>query len=470
MTVETPPENIPALEATPSPPPDSPQRRGRGWIAWGITLGMLGALVAIGALWLSAHRSAIALPQPASAPPKPALKSVIELDSLDGITLEPARIQSLTSSLRVTGTVEFNPQASVVIAPLVSGRVTKTLVAQGERVRAGQPLIALDSPEIADLHIRLHDAETRRDIAARNLRRVEREESRLALTQAQARLTQAEANLQRLKQLFESGILSRQELQDAETAYATAKAEYDFQQVVGRERELREAREALEVANVEVRHIEDQLKALGAPPTPNDDDAHPTAEIILTAPLSGIVADRMANVGAFIPAGTTLLTIVDLRVMWVRAAVPEAQLGSVRIGQPVEVRVPALGAQLLRGRVSFIETQINVDTRAARARIEVFNPDERLRAAMFAEVDFLTPAAVPQLVVPASAVYRLGERTVAFVAGASPREFHVREIEVGDTRGNLTLVRQGLSIGERVVTQGGLALKTQLASFAGGEE
>lgn len=470
MTTETMPETVPVGEASPAPPPDAPPPRGRGRLIRAATLGLLVLLFA-GGLWFSLRRPATTAVQPPSvAGRKPALKSVIELESLEGVVVEPARMQTPTAALRVAGTVELNPQANVVVAPLVSGRVKNVLVTQGARVRAGQPLIVLDSPEIADLHIRLHDAETRRDIAARNLQRVERAESRVALAQARARLAQAEANLQRLRQLFASGVLSRQELQDAETAYATAKAEYDFQQVVGQERDLREAQAALEVANVEVKHIYDQLTALGAPPAPNDDDAHPTAEITLFAPLSGVVTDRTANVGAFIAAGTTLLTIADLRVMWVIAAVPETQLGDVRIGQPVEVHVPALGARTLRGRVAFIEANLNADTRTARVRIEVPNPDERLRAAMFAEVDFLAPAAAPQLVVPTAAVHRLGERTVVFVAGESPREFHVRDVEVGDAQGEATPVRRGLTAGERVVVKGGLALKTQLVGFADGEE
>ncbi|MCS7079471.1 MAG: efflux RND transporter periplasmic adaptor subunit [Chloracidobacterium sp.] len=468
MTTEIRPETIPAGEATAVPPPATPSRR-QSWLAWAVTLAALGVLAAGVGLWLNLRRPATTATKPSPAAVREtARKSVIELESSAGVIVEPARMQSLTTRLRVAGTVELNPQANVVVAPLVSGRVIRALVAQGARVRAGQPLIVLDSPEIADLHIRLHDAETRRDIAARNLRRVERDESRIALAQARARLAQAEATFQRFKQLFEAGILSRQELQDAETTYATAKAEYDFQRVVGQERDLREARAALEVAEVEVKHIEDQLAALGAPPTAAAD--HPTAEITLTAPLSGVVTDRMVNVGAFVQAGTALLTIADLRTMWVIAAVPEAQLGAIRLGQPVEVHVPALGVQALRGRVAFIEAQINADTRTVRVRIEVPNPGERLRAAMFADVDFLTPAAAPELVVPTEAVHRLGERTVVFVAGASPHEFHVREVEIGDAQGDVVPIRRGLAVGERVVVRGGLALKTQLIGLADREE
>ncbi len=466
MTTEIMPEVSPGVDTevsgggvTPVPP-----HRRRGWVSWAVALGLLGIL-ALGGWWLAGtRRSAVVATPPATPQPK-ARASALRLESLAGVRLEPAQTAAVSTALRVTGTVELNPQANVVITPLVSGQIRRVLVTQGTWVRAGQPLVVLDSPEIADLHVRLHDAETRRDIAARNVQRVERDESRVALVQAQARLHQAEATFERMKQLFEAGVLSRQELQDAETAYATAKAEYDFQKVVGLERDLREARAALEVATVEVRHIQDQLAALGAPAGASDDTAHPTAELTLVAPISGLVTERTANVGAFVPVGTPLLTVADLRTVWVMAAVPEAQLGQVRLGQPVTVHAPALGATPLRGRVAFVEAQINADTRTARVRIEVPNPGERLRAGMFVEVALLSPSTTSQLVIPAAAVQRIGARTVVFVAGADPHEFHPRDIEVGATPGDRVVVQRGLEAGERVVVEGALALKTQLVGL-----
>ncbi|MGQ9896948.1 MAG: efflux RND transporter periplasmic adaptor subunit [Acidobacteriota bacterium] len=440
----------------------SPRQR-QGWKSWGLTLALCG-LLALGRGCLGVQRSAAVTPSPAAPPPK-VNPSVVRLASLDGIRLEPVQRAAVTTVLRVTGTVELNPQANVVVTPLVSGRIKQVLVTQGTRVRAGQPLVVLDSPEIADLHVRLHDAETRRDIAARHLQRVERDESRVALVQARARLNQAEANFKRMEQLFAAGVLSRQELQDAETAYTTAKAEYDFQKVVGLERDIQEARAALQVATMEVKHIHDQLAALGAPPATSDDARHPTAEITLTAPLSGLVTERMANVGAFVQAGTPLLTVADLRTVWVIAAVPEAQLREVRLGQAVTISTPALGTMPLRGRVAFIEAQINPDTRTARVRIEISNPDERLRAGMFVEVALLSPAPAPQLVIPARAVQRLGSRTVVFVAETDTHEFHLREIEVGAAQDDSVVVRRGLEAGERIVVEGGLALKAQLVGL-----
>ena len=466
MTMDIMPETSPAVGTEASGggmTHVAPPRWGRGWLSWVVALGFLGVL-ALGGWWLGMRRSAVVATPPAMPPPK-ASASVLWLESLTGIHLEPAQMMPVPTALHATGTVELNPQAVVVVTPLVSGHVKRVLVAQGTRVRAGQPLVVLDSPEVANLHVRLHDAETRRDIAARNLQRIQRDESRVALVQAQARLHQAEATFERMKRLFEVGVLSQQELQEAETAYATAKAEYEFQKVVGLERDLREAQAALEVATVEVKHIQDQLAALGAPAATSDNTAHPTAEMTLVAPISGLVTERTANVGAFVPVGTPLLTVADLRTVWVIAAVPEAQLGHVRLGQPVTVHAPALGATPLRGRVAFIEAQINADTRTARVRIEVPNPGERLRAGMFVNVALLSPSPVSQLVIPAAAVQRIGARTVVFVAGADPHEFHLRDIEVGAAHGERVVVLRGLEPGERVVVKGALALKTQLVGL-----
>ncbi|MFQ3639298.1 MAG: efflux RND transporter periplasmic adaptor subunit [Chloracidobacterium sp.] len=469
MTVEAKPDVLPAqneVELVVPPPSVAPRGVG-GRKAWAVTVGILVVIAAAGGLWLRARRSTdVASPPATSTPPAAVTKAVVELASLDDIALEPVRQEALTTSLQVTGTVELNPQTIVTVTPLVSGRVKQVLVQQGTRVRAGQPVAVLDSPEIAELHVRLHDAETRRDIAARQVQRVEREESRVALVQSRTRLNQTEAAFERLKQLFEAGVISRQELQDAEAAYAAAKAEYDFQRVVGLERDLREARAALETATVEVKHLSEQLAALGGKASPTDDTVHPAGEIQLVAPLAGLVTERTINVGAFVPAGTALLTVADLRTVWVMAAVPEAQLGQIRIGQAVTVRAPALGEQTLRGQVAFVEAQVNADTRTARVRIEVPNPGERLRSGMFVEVAFLSSTPTPQLVVPVAAVQRIGAHTVVFVAGDNPHQFTVREVELGDAQGESVLVRSGLTLGERVVVKGGLALKTQLAGLA----
>jgi multidrug efflux pump subunit AcrA (membrane-fusion protein) len=132
--------------------------------------------------------------------------------SLSPETLEAAKLEfgAIASrpaggQLRVAGSVEINQQQMQQATPLVSGRVERVYVALGDRVRAGQPLGLISSPQIAQMHGKLHEAETKLGLAERELERVLKAENRVEVLKARARLDQAEAALKRTSRLIELG-------------------------------------------------------------------------------------------------------------------------------------------------------------------------------------------------------------------------------------------------------------------------
>lgn len=390
---------------------------------------------------------------------------------LEGVTQRPA-----VALLRVTGTVEVNQQQTQKATPLIGGRVERVHVAPGDFVRAGAVLAVISSPQIAQLHGKLHEAETRLQLAERNLQRVQRAENRSAILQAKARLDEAEATLKRTRRLIELGAGAGKDLIAAETAHKTAKAEYDFQSNISLNRELHEARAEVETARVDVIHTRAELRSLGAPVAEGeqDDSTSDTSRVAVRAPVSGNVTERLVNAGAGVEAGTALFTIANLSTVWVIANVPEAQVGSIRTGTPAEVRSAALGPNAISGRVSYINPQLNEETRTAQVRIEVGNPGERLKAGMFVEVGFQVgtgTAAGEELMVPSAAVQRVGDRTVVFVPKTDePGHFEVRDVELGGETDGYRKVLSGLALGERVVTKGGFTLKTQMQKESLGDD
>ncbi|MGH9935497.1 MAG: efflux RND transporter periplasmic adaptor subunit, partial [Blastocatellia bacterium] len=191
---------------------------------------------------------------------------------LSAEALEAAKIEYATVTerpaialLRVTGTVETNQQQTQQVTPLVAGRVERVNVALGDRVRAGAPLAVVSSPQIAEMHGKLREAETRLQTAERNLARVQTAENRAAILSAKARLDEAEAALKRTRRLIELGAGAGKDLIAAETAYKTAKAEYEFQSNISLNKELAEARAEVDTARVDARHMRDALSAIGAP-------------------------------------------------------------------------------------------------------------------------------------------------------------------------------------------------------------
>ena len=389
----------------------------------------------------------------------------------EGVTQRPA-----VALLRVTGSVEPNPRGTQAVTPLVGGRVEQVNVAVGDRVGAGTVLATIASPQIAQMHGKLHEANTAYELAQRNLTRVQRAENRVAVLSAKARLDEAEATLRRTRRLVELGAGAGKDLIAAETAYKTAKADYDFQSNISLNRELQEAQAAVETTRVDVGHIRDEMRALGAPVPEGERDDHRrnTSLVIVRAPASGIVTERIVNSGAGIEAGRSLFTISNLSSVYVIANVPEAQIGTLRVGTPAEIRSASLGGNVMRGSISYIDPQLDEATRTARARIEVPNPGERLRAGMFVEVGFQTTTgagAGEELVVPTSAVQRIENRAIVFVPKEDePGAFEVREVEIGGESDGYVRVLGGVKMGERVITRGSFTLRTQMQKGEMGDD
>ncbi len=384
---------------------------------------------------------------------------------VEAVTQRPA-----ISKLFVTGTVELNPETTEMATPLVGGRIERVFYGVGDYVQRGSVLAVISSPQLAQMHGKMHEAKTRFDLARRNLERVQKAENRVAVLQAQAKLQETEATLKRTKRLSELGAGAGKDLIAAETAYKTAKAEYDFQSKIALSRELQEAKAEVETAQVDVRHIEDELRSLGVPVESGRaaDHRQDSSLVSLRSPLSGVVTERKYNAGAGIEAATSVFTISNLGTVYVIASVPEAYLAKLFIGAFAEISSPAIGR--INGRVSYIDPQLDESTRTGKVRIEVPNPSGKLRAGMFAEVGLdagTNEATGQELVVPSDAVQRMGDRSIVFV----PREseagaFEVREIKLGLELNGYTRVIEGLRLGEKVVTKGSCLRKTQRETSA----
>jgi len=384
--------------------------------------------------------------------------------------------QSPDEILRVTGSVEINQQETQQVTPLVSGRVERVNVALGDRVRAGTVLAVVSSPSVAEMHGKLHEAETRLMLATLTLERVRKPENRVTVTQAKARLDEAEANLRRTRRLIEIGAGAGKDLVAAEAAHKSAKAEYEFQSNISLNREVQQSQAEVETARVEVGHLRNSLRALGAdlPETEDGKIRHDTSLIALRTPVSGSVTERMVNAGAGIEAGRPLFTIANISNLWVIANVPEAQVRSLRTGTTAQVRTAGRGDSTT-GRVTYIDPILNEETRTARVRVEIANHGERFKVGNFVEVSFRTvggekDAVEKVLAIPDEAVQRTGEQSFVFVPDEKePGHFEVRDVQPGALIDGMRQIISGLKAGERVVTEGSFTLKSQMLKGKLGE-
>ena len=174
--------------------------------------------------------------------------------------------------------------------------------------------------------------------------------------------------------------------------------------------------------------------------------------IAVPSPAAGTVVEKTAVEGMRYQPGETLFRIVDTRTMWVLAEVYEQDLGYVKVGDVAKVTVNAWPDRPIEGKVIFIYPSVGKESRTARLRIEVANPDGLLRADMAATVEIEAPLAGPAVAVPDSAVIDSGLRRVVLVERGEGK-YEPRPVKLGARAPGFVQVLEGVKPGERVVTQ-----------------
>jgi len=323
-----------------------------------------------------------------------------------GIELANAVTTTHRSSIRVPGTVEPNGYKQVAVTPIVGGRITRVFVELGAHVKQGQTLAQVFSPELAD-------AQTK-------------------YVSAQAELDAHERELDRTVKLVDIGAASRQELERLHAEH-TAK-------VAG----VQSLRSRLELLGMSASTIAALSPGKEVEATTN-----------IPAPIAGVITARDANVGLNVEASTKLFTVVDLSSVWITGSVFEGDFAQVGIGSETTVRTSAYPGMRVSGRVSYIDPQVDPNTRTARVRIEVANPREELRLGMFVDVETAGTSVRQMLTIPRGAVQTVGDEQVVYVADPDHRgRFTERVVKIGDASGETIEVTDGLRVGEKVVSHG----------------
>lgn len=366
-------------------------------------------------------------PPPEAVPEDSALSNRITLTPEQianaGIAYGTVEERAAGGLLEATAEIEPAPNRFAQVGARVPGRITRLTVAEGDRVTEGQVLATLDSPELGqatgDYLAAATSASVAREIADRE------------------------------KLLFERKISSEREWRLAEAEAVRTRA-------------MKEA-------------AENRLHALGLTDRELEQfrvEGHFASEVSLRSPMSGVVASRTAAVGKIVQPGEGLFEVVDLREVAIAIDVYEQSLARVLRGQQVEVQTMSTGTQTFTGRVTSVGAVVERNTRTVKVRMILPNPDRVLRPGMFATVRVMGAGTDHQtgtaLYVPSTAVQRDEAATIVFVS-VGLREFERREVELGPESGGFTLVRRGLARGEKVVTTGSLALKSEFRKGTLGE-
>jgi membrane fusion protein, copper/silver efflux system len=172
--------------------------------------------------------------------------------------------------------------------------------------------------------------------------------------------------------------------------------------------------------------------------------------IAWTAPRDGIVLERNAIEGMRVEPGGVLFRIADHSVVWALIDVAERDLGAISIGQAATVEARSFPGRAFSGKVEVVYPEINKETRTARIRVELSNPDLVLLHDMYVDAEIETGGGEPLLSVPESAVLDTGNRQAVLVDKGQGR-FEPRDVKLGHRGGGHVEVREGIAEGEAVV-------------------
>ncbi len=183
--------------------------------------------------------------------------------------------------------------------------------------------------------------------------------------------------------------------------------------------------------------------------------------LILRASYNGIVNMKMVNEGMFVKAGMELFQLSDISKVWVYADIYEYELPWVKVGQQAEIILPFVGEQKLTAKVTYIYPYVESKTRTIKARLELDNPDFKLKPDMYVNVRLKTETIMDAVTIPAEAVLHSGEKRTVFIA-LEEGKFEPREVKVGiqDDNGMIE-IKQGVLVGERVVTSAQFMLDSE---------
>lgn len=325
-----------------------------------------------------------------------------------GIQITPVRVGPLTPVVSVVGTVTLDPAHVAAVGTRLKGLVRSMRRFEGDEVKAGEILAEVDSAELADAQASV------RMLAA------EREA--------------AKANAEREEQLFAQRLSTAREFEVAQAEFTKY--------------------------NALLKAAQQRVLALGG--DPNDRRAV-MGRHLLRSPINGTIIDRNIATGQSVVADHVAFRIANLDHLWVELAVYEQNLGSIRIGDQVTLKLLSDPEVAIDGRVAHIGAQVHPETRSADVRVEVDNRERKLipGQAVTAEILATRNAGASVLVVPRSAVTVVDGQPTVFVADGE-NAVRIARVTLGKGDDDEQQVIEGLSPEDSVVSSGVFALKSEL--------
>jgi RND family efflux transporter MFP subunit len=354
------------------------------------------------------------------------------------VVVAPVERGPITGAVVYTGSVApFNEED---IYPRVTGRIVEMLVYPGDAVLPGQVLARLDSVELSS---RVREAEAA--LAAARATRVQMEKE-LAMTEAEAGYARAVAA--RTERLFNTGAVSKQEDESDRALAATAEAK-------------------LEAARAKL-HAAEAMLAQGEAVSRTATIVRNYSEIVSST--SGYVVKRLVAPGVLVQPGMPILKVAQIDKVRLQANVGERDLGSIRVGSPVQVTTTAAGQPPLTATVTAVFPFVEQGPRTAVIEALVDNAGRRLLPGQYVTMQFVTGQREQAFIVPASAIVRMGGKATVWVVKDGRAE--PRPVVPGLHSAQRVEIVEGLTGAERLVARGqdGLYAGAKVSEVSGASQ
>lgn len=348
------------------------------------------------------------------------------------ITARPKRIAPVRL-IEATAAIAPDPARVAHIAPLAKGRLERVHVQVGDSVNQGAPLFEYDNIElgeaIGDYMAELADLQ--RDLA---------------------HLDHSQKSLDRAQLLLEKEAIAEKEVHVREAERRVAEAS-----VANRHARIARVKEKLYRFGM----TEEQIDALS---TSYEKSLRREASYtIVKAPISGVIIKQEGAPGEVVGSEKELLSIADLSHVWTLVDIYEKDLGQVRRGATAEINVETYPGEIFHGTIGYVADLLDPQTRTAKARVEIQNPQRKLKLGMFATVRLLaqvTDGSAAVTAIPSSAIQQIEGQPSVFVK-LDTVTFARRKVKLGLASGDLVEVAEGLRGDEELVTTGSFTLKSE---------
>lgn len=328
-------------------------------------------------------------------------------EQMSHVQVVTVQTTTLTRTLRLTGAVAYNGFRTTPVITQVSGPVSRVVVVPGQKVRQGQPMLYVASPDYSQL--------------------------RTNYLKAKDAYSLAQKSFARSKDLYEHHAIAVKDLEQAESAEVQAGGD------------LASAGAALRVMGVA---------------DPDAVEKGPISyEVPVRAPIGGEVVDQLVSAGQLLqPGNTQCFTISDTGTVWVLVNAYQKDLPYVRVGDTVTIQTDAY-PDSFQGRISYVAASLDPSTRTLPARIETLNRGEKLKKDMYVTATVQAGKIQNAIAVPDSAVLRDSENEPFVYAEVSPHQFGRRSVSLGESLQGQTQITAGLQPGDHVIGDGSLFLQ-----------